>query len=415
MKDTIIPALKLVQGATSSSYVVRGRLKGGGMVAVTIGKTSVWSIAKARAEAKTILLELSQGINRNQLRKQKKAEEAVKAAKAITLRQALAKYLEMRPVKDTTKREYRLVVEREFRSWLDKPITAITKQMIQQRYVGIINDIKAGKTASRGKTNTSDSYRGVGAANHAKRILSAVLGYFVDDDEDDPDAVLTANPVKILQKKRITRSLKPRTKIISGNERRMIIEEARVVRHPEYDRDGAGLTINEADFVVLLMLMACRRGELVKLRWSDVQFPIDKDDVGTVTFTDTKNGLDHTLAMTPVVLNILKSRKAENKAKAEWVFPSKMINARGKHLSCGKLVENVRNKLQIEGLTAHALRRTTADIALELGYDMTTIKQLLNHSANDVTQKHYLNNGKKRLLEMQLQIENMIVNDGEPE
>ena len=415
MKDSIIPALSVQQGKTSDSYVVRSRIKGGSVVAVTIGKTSVWSLQQARKEAKTILLELSQGINRNQLRKQRQAEEAVKAAKAITLRQALAKYLEMRPVKDTTKREYRLVVEREFRAWLDKPITSITKQMIQQRYVGIINDIKAGKTPSKGKTNTSSTYTGVGAANHAKRILSAVLGFFVDEDGDDAEAVLTANPVKILHKKRLVRSLKPRTKIINGNERRCIIEEASNVRHPEYEKDGNGLTVNEADFTVLLMLLACRREELVKLKWVEVRFPMNKDDVGTVTFTNTKNGIDHTLVMTPVVLNILKGRKAENKTKSEWVFPSKQANKIGKHLSCGKLVENVSKKLGIEGLTAHVLRRTTADIALELGFDMTTIKQLLNHSSNDVTQKHYLNNGKKRLLEMQLQIENEIVNNGEPD
>lgn len=126
MKDHIISALHTVQGATSSSYVVKARIKGGNVVSITIGKTTTWSAALARKEAQKILLELSQGINRNQERKKRQAEEAMASAKSITLRQALAKYVDLRPIKASTKHEYRLVIEREYRDWLDKPITSIT-------------------------------------------------------------------------------------------------------------------------------------------------------------------------------------------------------------------------------------------------------------------------------------------------
>lgn len=416
MKDPIISALHTLQGATSSSYVVKSRIKGGGVVSVTIGKTSVWSLSQARKEAQKILLELSQGINRNKEHKKKKAEEALKQARSITLRQALAKYVELNPIKDSTKREYRLVIEREFRDWLDKPITSITKDLVVKRYLSIISNIKAGNTASKGKTNTKDEYIGIGEANHAKRILSAVLGYFVGDvgDPEDPTAVLTSNPVKFLHKKKLVKPLKSRTRKLTGSERRKIVEECSHVRHPEYKKDGAGLSVNEADFTVLLLLLACRRGELVKLKWEDIQFAEDKYDVGTVTFTDTKNGEDHTLAITPVVNNILKARKAENKGKSDWVFPSKQHNKLDKHISCGKLVENVAKKLEIKGLTAHVLRRTTANVANDLGFDMTTIKKLLNHSAAGVTEIHYVQSHKKRLLELQLAIEAEICNSGEP-
>lgn len=417
MRDSIISALHTVQGATSTSYVVKARIRGGGVVSVTIGKTTTWSISEARKEAKKILLELSQGINRNKERKKQQAEEAMKSARSVTLRQALAKYIEYNSIKASTKREYRLVIEREFRDWLDKPITSITKDAVVNRYMAITNNIKSGKTASKGKTNTKPEYVGVGAANHAKRILSAVLGYFVGDvgDPEDPMAILTSNPVKFLHKKKLVKTLKPRTRQLRASERRRIIEECSQVRHPEYKRDGAGLSLNEADFTVLLMLLACRRGELVKLKWSDVQFAEDKSDVGTVTFTDTKNGEDHTLAITPVVFNILKARKAENKGKSGWVFPSKQYNKLDKHVSCGKLVENVAKKLEISGLTAHVLRRTTANVANDLGFDITTIKKLLNHSASGVTEMHYVQSHKHRLLELQLAIENEICNGGEPD
>lgn len=416
MKDTIISALHTVQGATSSSYVVRSRIKGGKAVAITIGKTSVWSLPQARKEAQKILLELSQGFNRNQERKKRQAEEAMVSAKSLTLRQALAKYVDLNPIKASTKHEYRLVIEREFRDWLDKPITNITKDAVATRYIKIINDIKSGKTPSKGKTNTRDEDKGVGAANHAKRILSAVLGYFVGDagDPDDSTAVLTYNPVKYLHKKKMVRKLKPRAGQLNSTERRILIEECSLVRHPEYKKDGAGLSVNAADFAVLLLLLACRRGELVKLKWSDVVFAQDSNDVGTVTLRDTKNGTDHTLAITPVAFNILKARKAENNTNSEWVFPSKQRNKLDKHISCGRIVESVAKKLNINGLTAHALRRTTANIANDLGFDMTTIKKLLNHSASGVTEIHYVQSGKKRLLEMQLAIENEIFNGGEP-
>lgn len=416
MKDTIISALHTVQGATSSSYVVRSRIKAGKTVAITIGKTSTWSLANARKEAQRILLELSQGFNRNQERKKRQAEEAVLKAKSISLRQALAKYVDERTIKASTKHEYRLVIEREFRDWLDKPITSITKDAVTHRYIKIIKDIKTGKTVSRGKTNTREEDVGVGEANHAKRILSAVLGYFVGDvgDPDDSTAVLTYNPVKHLHKKKIVRKTRHRDRKLSSTERRIIIEECSHVRHPEYARDGSGLSVNAADFTALLLLLAVRRGELVKLKWADVQFAEDSNEVGTVTFRDTKNGKDHTLAITPVVFNILKDRKAENVTNSEWVFPSKQRNKLDKHISCGRIVESVAKKLNIKGLTAHVLRRTTANIANDLGYDMTTIKKLLNHSSSGVTEIHYVQSSKARLLKMQLAIEQEICNGGEP-
>lgn len=233
-------------------------------------------------------------------------------------------------------------------------------------------------------------------------------------DPTDSTAILAYNPVKYLHKKKIVRKLKPRVGQLRSKETRLLIEECSYVRHPEYKKDGSGLSVNAADFSALLLLLACRRGELVKLKWSDVLFAEDKDDVGTVTLRDTKNGTDHTLAITPVVFNILKARKSENTTKSEWVFPSKQRNKLDKHISCGRIVESVAKKLNINGLTAHVLRRTTANIANDLGFDMTTIKKLLNHSASGVTEIHYVQSSKQRLLEMQLAIENTLCNDGAP-
>lgn len=416
MKDQIISALHTIQGSTGSSYVVKGRIKNGPVKSITIGKTSTWSLKQARTEAQKILLELSQGFDRNQARKQRQAEEAAREARSITLRQALAKYLELKATKATTKNEYRLVIEREFMDWLDKPITSITKAAVAERYLQIIKNIKTGKTHSKGKTNTTEEYAGIGSANHAKRILSAVLGYFVGDvdDPDDPLAVISSNPVVYLSKKKLVRPLKPRTKQLNGPERRAIIEECRIVRHPEYKEDGLGLTVNEADFTALLMLLACRRGELRMLKWSDIRWPESIGDVGTITFKDTKNGQDHTLALTPIVSNLLKARLQESNTKAGYVFPSKQKGKEGKPISIGRIVELVSKKLKIEGLTAHVLRRTTANIANDLGFDMATIKKLLNHSASGVTEIHYVQSSKKRLLEMQLAIEAEICNEGEP-
>ena len=52
----------------------------------------------------------------------------------ITLREVLQKFLETKPIREATKNNYVSAINCHFQEWLDKPITSITKDMVEQRH-----------------------------------------------------------------------------------------------------------------------------------------------------------------------------------------------------------------------------------------------------------------------------------------
>ncbi|CAN5686456.1 hypothetical protein BH10CYA1_BH10CYA1_03660 [soil metagenome] len=48
----------------------------------------------------------------------------------ITLREVLQRFLEIKPIRKDTQRNYHYSVNRHFNDWLDMPISSITKDMV---------------------------------------------------------------------------------------------------------------------------------------------------------------------------------------------------------------------------------------------------------------------------------------------
>ncbi len=81
--DSDLSGFQLEVTPTSKTYRVRARQKGGGMVKVLIGKHGQpWTISQAREAAAKFLLEIKQGINPNEKRREETLKKA--AAKETT-------------------------------------------------------------------------------------------------------------------------------------------------------------------------------------------------------------------------------------------------------------------------------------------------------------------------------------------
>jgi hypothetical protein len=52
----------------------------------------------------------------------------------ITLREVLQKFSEIKPIRQATKQNYVSAINCHFQDWLDKPITSLTKDMVEQRH-----------------------------------------------------------------------------------------------------------------------------------------------------------------------------------------------------------------------------------------------------------------------------------------
>lgn len=89
----------------------------------------------------------------------------ISALSDITLKEVLQKFLEIKPIRDDTKRNYHYAINRHLNDWLDIPITSITKDMVEQRHQEL--------TVSPNRLGTS----GHGRANNVLKKLSALINF----------------------------------------------------------------------------------------------------------------------------------------------------------------------------------------------------------------------------------------------
>jgi integrase len=134
-----------------------------------------------------------------------------------------------------------------------------------------------------------------------------------------------------------------------------------------------------------------RRGEILGLRWEDVDF-----ENGLVTYRSwvTKNGTTQTLPVNSSCLEVL--RRCKELEVSEWVFP----DLDGKHYNRDKISNSWRWIREKVGLTIrfHDLRHTYASYLASTGeVDIYTLKELLGHKCIEMTQRYaHLTNSSLR-------------------
>ena len=132
---------------------------------------------------------------------------------------------------------------------------------------------------------------------------------------------------------------------------------------------------SQADIIRLLLLTGCRTGEILKLRWREV-------DGDTLELEDSKTGPRQVL-LSPEACAIIERQPREG---SHWVFPSPVNPARARFdLSLWK---KVRKLAGIEDVRLHDLRHSYASIALMHGETVLIIGRLLGHDHPGTTLKY---------------------------
>ncbi|MEM7397299.1 MAG: tyrosine-type recombinase/integrase [Pseudomonadota bacterium] len=128
----------------------------------------------------------------------------------------------------------------------------------------------------------------------------------------------------------------------------------------------------------LLALTGCRRGEVIALKWSEVDF-----ENSCLRLEDSKEGA----SVRPIGLPAIELLEARRKtATSDFVFPGK----RGAD-TYGGLPRQWRRMFgdsELSDLTAHVLRHSFASIANDLGFTESTIATLLGHATHSITSKY---------------------------
>ena len=125
-RDDELPGFAIRVTCNSKSYILEKRV-GGANRRITIGKCSEISLDAAKKQAQIMLGEIAKGND-------PKTGKRINTLNDITLREVVQKYLEVKPLRAATQKNYRSSIYLHFSDWLDMPITSITKDMVEQRH-----------------------------------------------------------------------------------------------------------------------------------------------------------------------------------------------------------------------------------------------------------------------------------------
>ena len=131
-----------------------------------------------------------------------------------------------------------------------------------------------------------------------------------------------------------------------------------------------------ARLVRALLLTGCRRGELVNLRWRDVQD-------GRLSLPDSKTGPKF-IHLAPQAGDILQTLPR----LCDFVFPNRALDgpvSKGDLLTLWSLV---RHDAGLEDVRLHDLRHTYASIAMRHGVHIVTLSRLLGHADTETTLRY---------------------------
>ena len=124
------------------------------------------------------------------------------------------------------------------------------------------------------------------------------------------------------------------------------------------------------DSIRLLLLTGCRRGEMLAMRWADVDL-----QARTWTKPTTKTGRRHRVPLSAPALKVI-ARQPRN---SELVFPCRDLK---------RWWQEIRTEAGIADMTMHDLRHSAASFLASDGESLRIIGELLGHRQASSTQRY---------------------------
>lgn len=363
-RDSALQGLGLRVTPKSMSYIVEGRVNGT-FRRVTLGKESQLTPTDARKKAVKVLAAMASG-------KDPTMEKAKRKIRGATLQEVLDHFLSVRILKPNTVRTYRQMVPRCLGDWLNLPVTAITREMVEQRHMSL-------------RKPTQQGTSGEAQANTVMHILGTLLNFASVNYEIDGKPILLVNPVKRLSNNRRWYPHRRRQSVIPDHKLPAWHAAVMELRHQKVK-----------DYLMLLLLTGLRRTEGATLRWEDIDF---QSKVLRIRAELAKNGNEHRLPLSDYLYEMLHRRYLD-RADSEYVFPGQGGNH---HLvDSDHVIQGVAAKADCPFIL-HDLRRTFLTVAERLALPYVVLKKLANHSGRNDTTFGYIVVDVERLREpMQL-------------
>ena len=130
----------------------------------------------------------------------------------------------------------------------------------------------------------------------------------------------------------------------------------------------------------IALFTGMRRGELLKLRWADIDF-----ERGFIKIRDPKGGMDQTIPLNDAARGVLKSLP---RTGADFVFPRK---AEGQRANMNHQIKGIKKRagLPKDFRPLHGLRHHYASMLASSGkVDLYVLQKLLTHKSPIMTQRY---------------------------
>ena len=243
-----------------------------------------------------------------------------------------------------------------------KPSTKTSKDWaLNNQLLPAFGDLSLDKIDRTGVIRWFEGYSATvpGGANSALLVFRQIMNHAISRGhiETNPTRGLKRNPrpklTRFLSREEIGRL----HEVLDGHEPRRPSRKA------------------QADIIRLLLLTGCRTGEMLKLRWREV-------DGDTLQLEDSKTGPRQVL-LSPEARAIIERQPTSG---SPWVFPSPMNPARARFDI--SLWKKVRKLAGIEDVRLHDLRHTFASQAAMQGIPLPVVARLLGHAQVQMTLRY---------------------------
>ena len=369
MRDSEAPGLRVrVTAAGAKSFVYESKLNRQ-TIRRTIGDVKLWNIEQARTEARRLAVVLDGGQDPREIERQQQAaqaaDKAAAAAHAVTVGEAWAVYLEARRLHwgERHYNEHFLLVKPGGVA-SNRAAGGVTAPGILHPLLALaLRDLTASVIEAWAERETQTR---PAAARLAWRCLKAFLSWCAEQAEYAP-VLPSANPAKTKKAREALGKAGVKQDALLKEQLPAWFDAVRQLPNPVI-----------AAYLQTLLLTGARAGEVLALRW---------DDINTkwrgLTIRDKVEGT-RVIPLTPYVWRLLAALPRRN----EFVFSSTtaaggciVIPRNNHHDACAVA--------GIDGLTIHGLRRSFKSLTEWLEIPAGVVAQIMGHKPSATAEKHY--------------------------
>lgn len=282
--DKTLPGFAVRIFKSCKTYVVQARVNGKA-IRRTVGKHGHFTPEQARVEAQSLLAVMAKDHDPTSVKTQDKTRQ-------ITLGQLFEAYISKRSLRTRTVTEYNGVMRRCLSDWMDRPISTLTRDEVEER----LNQIS---------TANGPRGQGKGQGGQTYRLLRGLMRFANQQYEVEGIPIFTVDPTRNLSRGR------PWTE----NIRRQGVLQ----RHQLPNWFDAVLTLENTtagDYLLLTLLTGLRRNEGLSLKWADIDL---QGRYLRISADRAKNHQEHRLPLSNYLYEVLKGRL--NSEQLKRIFP----------------------------------------------------------------------------------------------